>query len=403
MNPRVKHRAWPPCLLRIGDGACTGCGACANACPADALAMACNREGFYRPALDPARCNACDRCLSACPVLAVRPAAPAEAMSPEVFAAWSTDEAVHRSSSSGGVFSELARHVLGQGGAVCGCEWGPGWVPRHVIVRDWEGVARLRQSKYLPSRVDPRFYREVLRLAREGTPVLFCGTPCQVAGLARLAPSEARANLLLADLVCHGVPSLRSFQLYLDWKFGGAGQMVDFSFRNKEVSIQTIRAETRRGVYLAAVGCDDWFRSSFVNHLFLQRACFACRFCIRPRHGDLTLGDFWGIPEGWHDRRGDSVAVANTASGRAAMAGMIADGKLRVRPSDWATATCRSSRLRGEDWRVPVLRALALALVARGAGFGWIRRWCLSPFDLLDQTAYYARRLRDRLSRRGAG
>jgi coenzyme F420-reducing hydrogenase beta subunit len=383
-KPRRGEKAGAPCLTRIGDNECTGCAACANGCPADALSMAGNREGFYRPVLDGTRCTDCGRCLAVCPVLTAMTAGPRcqpAPSEPEVFAAWSTDEAIHLSSSSGGVFSELARRVLAQSGAVCGCEWGPGWVPRHTLVRDWAGVARLRQSKYLPSFVDGRFYRGILALAQKGTPVLFCGTPCQVAGLASLAGADARNNLLLVDLVCHGVPSLRSFQRYVDWKFGGIAEVEGLTFRSKEISIQTIRVDSRRqGTYRAAVGADHWFRCSFVHHLFLQRACFACRFCHGPRQGDVTLGDFWGIPEAWHDKRGDSVLLANTDAGRGVAAALITDGNLRVQVSDWGTASRRSSRLRGEAWRVPALRRVAMWLLAHNAPFNWMRHLCL-PYD----------------------
>lgn len=386
MKKYIKHGSAtivpPLCLSQTGDDQCTGCSACANACPRHAIEIRLNCEGFYRPSLRDGLCDECRLCLKRCPVIAVmnspmRDAQPKEV--PEVYAAWSTDEQVHRSSSSGGAFSELARYVLKQGGAVCGCEWGENWTPRHVIVRDWEGIARLRGSKYIPSFVEDHFYREVIDLAKSGTLVLFCGTPCQVAGLNLITPSSEREKLLLVDLVCHGVPSLTSFWRYLDWKFGSRGRLTDFSFRNKEKSVATICAQLENGErYLANVGADPWYRSGMTYHFYLQASCFACRFSAQ-RHSDISLGDFWGIPNAWHDPLGDSVVLANTVTGKETIA-QIGNQRLSVRSSDFDTAARKSGRLRGGSiYPVPRLRALSMLLLVQGQSFAWVYYLCFLP------------------------
>ena len=47
----------------------------------------------------------------------------------------------------------------------------------------------------------------------DGRYVLFCGTPCQVAGLRSFLKKDYE-NLLTLDLACHGVPSNKIFQEY---------------------------------------------------------------------------------------------------------------------------------------------------------------------------------------------
>ena len=46
---------------------CCGCGACASACPKDAIAMEPDEEGFLYPVVDESRCVNCGRCVRLCP------------------------------------------------------------------------------------------------------------------------------------------------------------------------------------------------------------------------------------------------------------------------------------------------------------------------------------------------
>jgi coenzyme F420-reducing hydrogenase beta subunit len=395
----------PPSLTRIGDNECTGCSACANACPQHAIEMLLNRHGFYRPSLRDGQCDECRLCLKRCPVIAVMTSAlGAQPLhGPDVFAAWTTDESVHRTSSSGGVFSELARLVLQQGGVVCGCEWGANWTPRHVIIRDWEGVSRLRGSKYIPSFVGDGFYREVIEIAQSGTPVLFCGTPCQVAGLKLIAPPVARQHILLVDLVCHGVPSLTSFWRYLDWKFGSCDDVTHFSFRNKERSVATICAMAGSGnKYLANVGADPWYRMGMVNHFFLQGSCFECRFSVQ-RHSDISLGDFWGIPDDWHNQLGDSVVLLHTSKGLSALRQLICMQQVASLQSDFDMASSKSGRLRGVRYPMPMLRTIALYMLAKGCSFSWMYYFIYLPTRLVERGYGYIRHRYDRLRHACAG
>lgn len=41
------------------DDTCTGCSACANICPVNAIELKPNDEGFYRPNIDASQCIGC--------------------------------------------------------------------------------------------------------------------------------------------------------------------------------------------------------------------------------------------------------------------------------------------------------------------------------------------------------
>ena len=67
-------------------------------------------------------------------------------------------------------------------------------------------------SKYVQSDLGDTF-KQVDKYLKADRIVLFSGTPCQVAGL-RAYINREDANLILLDLVCHGVPSPKLFEDY---------------------------------------------------------------------------------------------------------------------------------------------------------------------------------------------
>ena len=61
-----------PSLEKITKTRCTGCGACANVCPAKAITMKKNEEFFLEPVLDAEKCVGCNKCVQVCPVINAR-------------------------------------------------------------------------------------------------------------------------------------------------------------------------------------------------------------------------------------------------------------------------------------------------------------------------------------------
>lgn len=46
---------------------CTGCTACKNICPVNAISMGQNEEGFFYPVIDTNLCVDCKKCQNVCP------------------------------------------------------------------------------------------------------------------------------------------------------------------------------------------------------------------------------------------------------------------------------------------------------------------------------------------------
>jgi coenzyme F420-reducing hydrogenase beta subunit len=209
---------------------CTGCCACVNICPQNAIEMKINEEGFYFPVVDEKKCTRCGLCLGVCPVLNENDS---RNKSPkEVYACRSLDRANQIASSSGGIFSELSNKILDRGGVVFGAVFKEGEV-KHISIEKKEDLYLLKGSKYLQSSVGNSF-QKALSFLKEGRMVFFSGTPCQIAGLRSfMKKKEADTSCLFcADLVCHGVPSYRLFQDHIR-KISKGKTLKNVYFRNK--------------------------------------------------------------------------------------------------------------------------------------------------------------------------
>ena len=135
---------------------CTGCGACADACPVACISMETSEEGFLFPVVDDSRCTGCGICGSVCHVL--NP--PEKRMPEKAFAAWSLDDSVRTSSSSGGVYSVLGEHVLRNGGIIGGCRFDQNMVLKHELCDVPGCTVRFRGSKYVQCFTDG-IYRKI--------------------------------------------------------------------------------------------------------------------------------------------------------------------------------------------------------------------------------------------------
>lgn len=293
---------------------CTGCTACASVCPKDAITMERDKEGFAYPAVDGEKCVRCVRCTSVCPMLHGREPKPL----PAAFAAWNRDDAIRRDSTSGGVFTALADHVLESGGIVFGAAMDGKQHLRHVACFRKEDLWRLRGAKYVQSDLGETF-REVKK-ALETRPVLFSGTPCQVDGLYRCLGCRPE-NLVTCDLVCHGVPSpgvWEDMARSIEGRRHKGLQAV--RFRNKVTGWKDSHFTT---VYDdGTVDTAPLFRTeygrAFGRALFLRPSCHRCAYTNLNRPGDFTLGDFWGLkPDELPDQqeKGVSLLLVNTAHG----------------------------------------------------------------------------------------
>jgi len=302
-------------LPELADhGHCTGCAACANGCPQDAISMARDQEGFAYPVIDPKRCIHCGRCTAVCPVLRERETRSA----PAAFAAWNRDDKIRRDSTSGGVFTALAEYVLESGGVVYGAALDGKQHLRHIACFRKEDLWRMRGAKYVQSDLDGVFREVKKHLAARM--VLFSGTPCQVDGLYRYLGSRPD-NLITCDLICHGVPSpgvWEDMARSIERRKGKGLQAV--RFRNKVEGWKNSHFTTvyDDGTVDSAPLMNTEFGRAFGRALFLRPCCHSCAYTNLNRPGDFTLGDLWGLtseelPQ--QQEKGISLLLVNSARG----------------------------------------------------------------------------------------
>ena len=193
--------------------ACTGCGACVNICPKDCIRLTENHEGFWYPEPDAAVCVDCGLCAKVCPMNQETPK-----HASTFYMCWNNDAAVLQNSSSGGAFTAIARTMFDRNGVVFGAY--QDFEERrvyHVEVPDFDQLEKIRLSKYCQSNTR-QVYRRIRDLLCEETPVLFCGTACQVAGLLeflKLTTARNKTDLLCTvDILCHGVASQKTVNAF---------------------------------------------------------------------------------------------------------------------------------------------------------------------------------------------
>lgn len=299
---------------------CTGCTACASACPRHAVTMLCDEWGFRYPRIDAAACINCGLCTRVCPALNV-PARQQRLEQERFRVARHKDESVRAASSSGGAFSALASLVLKRGGYVCGAAFSEDFHEvRHLIIHHQEELALLRTSKYLQSNMG-QTYAAIKKLLNEGEEVLFSGTPCQVAGL-HLFLRREYPRLTTLDIVCHGVPSPRIYSDYATWLERRCGaHLTHYNFRDKRWSWVrfNMRAEFSNGTRYYGKWETDLFYRGFLQDLYLRDCCYQCAFSKHERYADITLSDFWGVFQAsrrdWLDDKGLSMCMSNTEKG----------------------------------------------------------------------------------------
>lgn len=292
---------------------CTGCGACENICPVNAIGMKENSEGFLYPEIAADRCVNCGLCAARCPVLNPKYK---NKKNPECRAIWAKDE-IRMQAASGGIFTAFAEKILQGGGAVCGAAYEEDLSVSMLVASDRAGLDKIRNSKYMQSRTGLA-YRQIKKLLLQGKEVLFGGCPCQVAGLYAYL-GESYPKLYTMDIICHGVPSVKVFKKYADDTYG-KDNVVKVDFRAKDVFgwSTEMTVTLRDGRVVRTNHAQDSFYRAFLPCMALRKSCATCAFSRLPRQGDLTIGDFWGIDrykKELNDRKGTSAVLVNNAKG----------------------------------------------------------------------------------------
>lgn len=303
---------------------CCACGACLNICPKKAIKMQEDENGFLYPIIDNDKCIKCGLCIKTCALQNSK-----LTNTPLKTHAAQSNNTDLKKSASGGIFASLAINVIKAGGVVYGAalENVNGKLTcRHIAVNSVSNLEKLQGSKYIQSNIG-NIYQDVKENLLENKTVLFSGTPCQVDGL-RAYLGKKYENLYCIDIICHGVPSNKMFQDYietLEKKYND--KIIDFKFRDKTKGWGlTAKGYTAKG-YTAIIPANvSSFYYYFLKSYIYRDSCYSCKYACKNRCGDITIGDYWGIENAHPEvlknntefdyKSGISCLIVNTEHGK---------------------------------------------------------------------------------------
>ena len=308
---------------------CANCGCCVSICPVEAISE--GSDGlFYRVRVNESLCKDCGECLKRCPVNDP----PRENRAVNAYVCWSKDKELVAGSSSGGLFGELSRYVLKNGGVVFGAAYSED--NKSVLIRstDETELEKLQKSKYVESSAGKSF-ADVKKALNSGRKVLFCSTPCQAAGLRSYLGKEYE-DLLILDFACGGLPSHSLYRSYIDdleKRYRSKAVSVDFRPKTHGWERHAILISFANGKTYNRLGTeDDYFRTFLYGKLTVRENCLSCKFSD-SHASDITLADFWRHKElsPLHNSDGTSLVLCNTKKGESymrAISGLIESAEL---------------------------------------------------------------------------
>lgn len=373
---------------------CTGCGACVQRCPVRAISFKEDGEGFKYPVIDRSLCVECGECRAVCPIdkenVVFHRGADGVAV-----AGFAKDPEIRADSSSGGLFTGIAKAFVGEDGLVFGATSDDGLLIYHIGIQKIDDLGRIRKSKYGHSDTRNTF-SEVRDALQAGRKVVYSGTPCQIAGLYSFLGGLGRSErLLTVDLVCHGYFSakfLRNEREYLEKKRGC--RAICFEYRNKDGGHWKGFSGVWRfedGTSLATSQDKLPYHLIWMKHLISRPSCHACRFAIADRVADITLADFWHVKEDsplYDGNRGTSLVFGNTAKGRAVLDELSATYLMESVDRSWI---CQHKIALHGAIKAHPLRAQALADLAGLSYRGFVNKY--SGLSLRDKLHRIVRRI----------
>lgn len=298
---------------------CTGCTACKDVCPKQCITMQPDELDALHPIVDDSICINCGLCEKTCPnnrELSYK-------LPHKVWAAWSNDNDVRRTSASGGIACELYRYWIKNGGVATGVVYDRDEGCHFILLEKESDIKTVQNSKYTFSET-AGIYKVVKQKLQAGISVLFIGVPCQVAGLYGFLKRKYD-NLITVDIICHGMPPATYLEQHIksieDKKKEYTCQLF---FRDPKYYTYTftftLKNNNGKEFYNKKVLTRDNYQLGYHRALIYRENCYSCNYAREERISDLTIGDFSGLGRFApfeYDKHNVSCILENTDKGSA--------------------------------------------------------------------------------------
>lgn len=344
---------------------CTGCMACLAACPRHAITVSNGFLGQTFPEINEEMCIDCGLCDRTCPSLNQ----PTKRLPQQCYASWTRDESDYQTTTSGGLATAMAKHTILKGGIAYGCA-AMGIHVKHIRCSSLKDVERLKGSKYVQSDCS-EIYPLLKRDLKEGIQVLFIGTPCQCAGVKGFLRKDYE-NLILVDLICHGVPSQRFLRECLHERFPklSIDRIVDLKFRENSREVFVMNVTTDSVSLRLPLNPNNLYYQTFFYGNTYRDSCYSCQFAQPKRSSDITIGDFWGVKDKaviTNARKGVSCVLINTDKARLFWQGMDGVYKYEQPVGDAINGNAQLKSPTKKTFRTKTFRKLVRVISTGGA------------------------------------
>lgn len=278
---------------------CTSCQVCGAICPAQAISIELDEDGFYRPFINQDKCIDCGLCVKTCYKFDdnIHISSNEDLLKTPLYAAAATNDDVVKQTTSGGIADLLAKKLINEGYKVVGVVYDYTEDRAvHQIASSIEETTSFRGSKYIQP-YSMKAFREAIKDCRNQNYAIF-GLPCQIYAISKfLEKKQLRKQCLLIDLYCHGCPSM------FVWK--KTSEMIrqklkcekfdNVIFRSKHRGWGDFVLEVKSGKkqYISKP-LDNYFYDLFFSNQILNDSCATCKLRGTLSYSDIRLGDFWG-------------------------------------------------------------------------------------------------------------
>lgn len=299
---------------------CTGCGVCSEICPQQCISIERNKLGFYEYKIDHSKCISCGACLKVCGQ--ANKIKTYKVKEHNLYSAFSTNKDLLMGSTSGGICTTIAYDAIENNKNIIGCQYDCEKNEAVLnIASNKKEFEKMRGSKYIQANPN-KVYKNLKNI--DGGVVI--GTPCQIASVdLYLKILKKRENFVLVDFICHGVPSYKLWEKYIE-KYKNIKSVL---FRNKKSSWRNkyIYIENDDKNYIFEEEKDLFYHFFTVGNIY-NDCCYECKYRDSSM-ADIRVGDYWG-PKFKDNTTGVSMIIPFTEIGESKIKDLEKKNLLKV-------------------------------------------------------------------------